>query len=182
MSVGQGFVLATPLQIAQMTAAIASGKLHHAHLLASPQNPDAALPAQLPMTQATLDAIRAGMIGVTTNARYGTTTYRFGGFDYCFNADNAVVRCSAIPATQRRNARRLVVAGKSGTAQAAGDQKPFAWFTAYVPADDPEIVVTALLENVGEGSSYAAPLVRQIIESYYGLPISPTPTDRRDNE
>jgi hypothetical protein len=43
-------------------------------------------------------------------------------------------------------------------------------------------VVTAMLENIGEGSSYAAPLVRQIIEAYYGLPISATPTDRKDNE
>jgi len=183
MSVGQGFMLVTPLQIAQMTAAIANGgALNHAHLVASPRDPADALTERLPASAATLDAIQQGMIGVTTNARYGTTTYRFSGFDYCFNADNAVVRCSALPAAQRRNARRLVVAGKSGTAQAAGEQKPFAWFTAYVPADDPEIVVTALLENIGEGSSYAAPLVRQIIESYYGLPVSPTPTDRRDNE
>jgi penicillin-binding protein 2 len=183
MSVGQGFVLVTPLQVAQMTAAIANGgTLNHAHLLASPEDTAKPQPARLPVSSQTLDAIQQGMIGVTTNARYGTTTYRFSGFDYCFDATNVVVRCSQIPARERRAARRLIVAGKSGTAQAAGDAKPFAWFTTYVPADDPEIVVTALLENIGEGSSYAAPLVRQIIESYYGLPISPTPTDRRDNE
>ena len=64
-------------------------------------------------------------------------------------------------------------------AQAGGNAKPFAWFTAYAPADQPEIVVTAVMENAGEGSGFAAPLVRQVIEAYYGLPISPTPTDVR---
>jgi hypothetical protein len=123
------------------------------------------------------------MAGVTTNARYGTTTYRFATFNYYFDANGQIVPASQIPARVRNTARKLVVAGKSGTAQAAGeDSKPFAWFTAYVPADKPEIVVTAMLENIGEGSSFAAPLVRQIIEAYYGLPISATPVDRKENE
>lgn len=188
MAVGQGFVLVTPLQIAQMTAAIANGGLlNRAYLVASPRPAEGvegskAQAERLPLSPEALSALQEGMIGVTTNARLGTTTYRFSGFNYCFDAANQVVPCSRMPARERNNARRFIVAGKSGTAQAAGDAKPFAWFTAYAPADDPEIVVTAVLENMGEGSSYAAPLVRQIIESYYGLPISATPVDRRENE
>jgi penicillin-binding protein 2 len=183
LSVGQGYLLVTPLQIAQMTVAIANGgTLNRAHVIASLQDPSANPPAQLPLTQQTLDAIQQGMIGVTTNARYGTTYYRFSSLNAYVLDDGSVVDGRRLTASQRRAARKLVVAGKSGTAQAAGDAKPFAWFTAYVPADNPQIVVTVLLENVGEGSSYAAPLVRQIIEAYYGLPVSATPTDRRDAE
>jgi len=183
LSVGQGFMLVTPLQVAQMTAAIANdGVMRRPYLIARPRAEAAAPADRLPVSPATLEAIQRGMIGVTRDARLGTTTYRFAGFDYCFGPDGRVVLCSRIPARARASARRLIVAGKSGTAQAGGDARPFAWFTAYAPADAPEIVVTVLLENVGEGSSYAAPLVRQIIEAYYGLPISPTPTDRRANE
>ncbi|MFC1466295.1 MAG: penicillin-binding transpeptidase domain-containing protein [Candidatus Brachytrichaceae bacterium NZ_4S206] len=183
LAVGQGFMLATPLQVAQMTAAIANGGfLRQPYLIASPRAASTDPPPTLPVTPATLRSIQQGMIGVTRDARLGTTTYRFAGFDYCFDTETRVVPCSRIPARSRAGARRLIVAGKSGTAQAGGDAKPFAWFTAYAPADAPEIVVTVLLENIGEGSSYAAPLVRQIIEAYYGLPISPTPRDRRVNE
>jgi len=183
LSVGQGFMLVTPLQVAQMTAAIANnGVKRRPYLIARPQAQAAASADRLPISPAALEAIQRGMIGVTRDARLGTTTYRFAGFDYCFDAGDRVVPCSRIPARARADARRLIVAGKSGTAQAGGEARPFAWFTAYAPADAPAIVVVALLENVGEGSSYAAPLVRQIIEAYYGLPISPTPTDRRANE
>jgi len=183
MAVGQGFVLVTPVQIAQMTAAIASGgTLNHVHIVAGPRDPAQTPPAKLPVTPETLRAIQQGMTGVTTNARLGTTYYRFSSLDAYVLADGKVVAGRSLTPAQRRTAHRFIVAGKSGTAQAAGDAKPFAWFTAYAPADDPQIVVTAVLENIGEGSSFAAPLVRQIIETYYGLPVSATPTDRHDAE
>lgn len=184
MAVGQGYMLATPIQIAQYTAAIANnGVLRHPFLVAQPRDPSKQTTTQVPISAEGLKAIQDAMAGVTTNARYGTTTYRFATFNYYFDANGKVVPASQIPARDRKMARKLTVAGKSGTAQAAGaDAKPFAWFTAYVPADKPEIVVTAMLENIGEGSSYAAPLVRQIIEAYYGLSISATPADRKENE
>ncbi len=184
MAVGQGYMLATPLQIAQYTAAIANnGTLQQPYLVAQPRDPSKQTETKVPISPEGLKAIQDAMVGVTTNARYGTTTYRFNNFNHYFDANGNVVPASQIPASERRTARKLIVAGKSGTAQAAGENaKPFAWFTAYAPADKPEIVVTVLLENIGEGSSYAAPLVRQIIEAYYNLPISATPTDRKENE
>jgi cell division protein FtsI/penicillin-binding protein 2 len=177
-------MLATPLQVAQYTAAIANnGVLRPPFLVAQPRDPAKQTEKRVPISPEGLKAIQDAMAGVTTNARYGTTTYRFATFNYYFDANGNIVPASQMPARERNAARKLVVAGKSGTAQAAGaDSKPYAWFTAYVPADKPEIVVTAMLENIGEGSSYAAPLVRQIIEAYYGLPISATPTDRKENE
>ena len=186
LSIGQGYMLATPLQIAQMTAAIANnGAIVRPHVVAEIEGRDPLPPetitgtvvGQLPVTAEGLQAIQKGMIGVTTNARIGTTYFRFSNFDY-YVVDQRIVPGTSLNSKQRAAATKFVVAGKSGTAQAPGPQdKPFAWFTAYAPADNPQIVVTVLLENAGEGSTVAAPLVRQMIESYFGLSVSATPKD-----
>jgi penicillin-binding protein 2 len=193
LSIGQGFMLATPLQIAQMTAAIANGgTLIQPHVVASVtgyegqtslvQPIEPIVVRKLPISDSGLQAIQKGMVGVTTDARIGTTYYRFRDFDY-YQVDGRVVAGGSLNAKQRAAATRFIVAGKSGTAQAPGaTEKPFAWFTAYTPADNPQIVVTALLENIGEGSGFAAPLVRQVIEAYYGLPISGTPGNAQNND
>jgi hypothetical protein len=117
------------------------------------------------------------MLGVINNARIGTTYFRFSDFDY-YIVDQRIVPGKSLDSKQRAAATKFTIAGKSGTAQAPGPKdKPFAWFTAYVPADNPQIAVTVLLENAGEGSTMAAPLVRQMIESYFGLSVSATPKD-----
>jgi penicillin-binding protein 2 len=61
----------------------------------------------------------------------------------------------------------LVVCGKTGTAQATGDVPPHAWFAAYAPRQDPQIAIAVLVENAGEGSAVAAPLVKDILEYYF---------------
>jgi penicillin-binding protein 2 len=186
LSIGQGFMLATPLQVTQMTAAIANGgALVRPHVVAStggntvtpPNTFERSEVRKLPVNTEELTALQQGMLGVTTNARIGTTAWRFADFDY-YTSNGAIVAGKTLSGTPRSSAARFVVAGKSGTAQAPGaNDKPFAWFTAYAPADNPQIAVTVLLENGGEGSVAAAPLVRQMIESYFGLPISPLPKD-----
>jgi penicillin-binding protein 2 len=181
MSVGQGYMLATPLQIARMTAAIANGGMLIAPTVLGEPVPSRPAAARLPLSPLDLVAMQDAMTGVTTNGRIGTTTYRFTTFDF-YQVNGQWVEGKSMSAAQRRTARKLVVAGKSGTAQAPGDVLPFAWFTAYVPADIPEIAVTVLLENAGQGSAQAGPVVRQIIEAYYGLPISPTPKDALEND
>ncbi len=65
------------------------------------------------------------------------------------------------------------IAGKTGTAQVVslgkdvGENKDHSWFVSYAPADDPEIAVVALVENVGFGSTYAAPAARAVYDAYY---------------
>ena len=186
LSIGQGYMLATPLQVNQMTAAIANGGiLIRPHVVAayggnasvSPQVVERTEVRKLPITAEGLQAIQTGMAGVTTNARIGTTTWRFTSFDY-YMLDGSIVSGKTLSGTMKTIATRFAVAGKSGTAQAPGaTDKPFAWFTAYAPADNPQIAVTVMLEFAGEGSVVAAPLVRQMIEAYFGLPISPLPKD-----
>ena len=50
------------------------------------------------------------------------------------------------------------IAGKTGTAETS-TEKPDAWFAAYAPYDAPQIVVIVLVENVGQGSAVAAPVL-----------------------
>jgi penicillin-binding protein 2 len=71
----------------------------------------------------------------------------------------------------------VAVAGKTGTAQVvsldlntgADHHGDHAWFAGYAPAENPTIVVTALVENGGHGGVAAAPLVKQVMESYFGI-------------
>ena len=56
------------------------------------------------------------------------------------------------------------------------DAVSHSWFAGYFPADNPEIAMVVLVENAGEGSTVAAPMFRQILEGYNGLPITPLPT------
>jgi penicillin-binding protein 2 len=115
---------------------------------------------ELPVSEETLAAIRKGMEGATQRAG-GTATHRFLGID-------------------------IPVAGKTGTAQAPGETSlPHSWFAGFAPSNcdlldegcEEQIAVVVLVENAGEGSSVAAPLFRQVVEAYYGLPQTPLPPE-----
>ncbi len=151
MSIGQGFLLTTPLQMARLIAAIGNGGILYRPQLVwkmagvgdQPEitfQPDKV--GRLPITPDTLKAIRQGLENVTTKPR-GTATHRFVNFPY-------------------------PVAGKTGTSQNEGEL-PHAWFIGYLPANQPEIAIAVLLENIGEGSTFAAPLFRQVAAAYYGI-------------
>jgi len=166
LSIGQGHLLVTPLQIARMMAAIANGgTLYSPYVIDRIGAGGDTLPEQvtqpqavgtLPLSPENLAVIQEGLLGVTTHP-IGTATHRFAGLN-------------------------ILVAGKTGTAEAGrADAQPHSWFAAYVPADRPEIAIAAVLENAGEGSTVAAPLVRQVIEAYYGLPLSPLPPQAEED-
>jgi penicillin-binding protein 2 len=153
LAIGQGFLLTTPLQMGRLIAAIANGgTLYRPRIVdriaAVGEIPEVVFESEkvgrLPIAPASLDAIRTGLGGATTLS-LGTATHRFSDFP-------------------------IPVAGKTGTAQNEGEL-PHAWFVGYLPADEPEIAIVAMLENIGEGSTYAAPLFRQVAEAYYGLEI-----------
>jgi penicillin-binding protein 2 len=161
MGIGQGDVLATPLQLARLLAAIANGgALWQATLIdrmgGSTDEAAEAWPtvatAELPLTVEELEAVRAGLWGVA-NSELGTATERF---------------------------RRLPVpvAGKTGTTETIG--LPHSFFAGYAPAapytrrdgtliEEPEIAIVVLMEHAGEGSEVAAPVFRRIVELYYGI-------------
>jgi cell division protein FtsI/penicillin-binding protein 2 len=160
--IGQGDVQVTPLQVVRMVAAVANGGTLYQPLLVEKvgiinQPSYIATPVpngKLDLKPEVLTGIQESMCGVTTNPTLGTAEFIYRGF------------------------KGAVVCGKTGTAQAGleGDL-PHAWFAAYAgkTADKPDIAVVVIVEHSNEGSYVAAPIVKRIIETYYGLPISPWP-------
>jgi penicillin-binding protein 2 len=153
-SIGQGDVLATPLQVAASYQAIANdGVLLRPHVGAQVLGPDGTVVREiepevvdeLGLDDATLAVIREGLEDTVMDPR-GTGNSAFTGFPF----------------------DEVTVAGKTGTAEVR-PRVPFAWFAAYAPADEPEIVVAVNVEEGGGGSQTAAPIVRNILEFYFGV-------------
>jgi penicillin-binding protein 2 len=170
LAIGQGFLTVTPLQVVQYIAAVANGgTLYQPHVIDRiGAAPDGSAPEEtikpvvtgkLPVSDETLEAIRQGMEGATQRSG-GTATHRFYGL--------------SIP-----------VSGKTGTAQAPGPiSLPHSWFAGYAPSDcdklvgcEEQIAIVVLVENAGEGSTFAAPMFRQVVEAYFGLPETPLPPE-----
>lgn len=153
-AIGQGDVLVTPLQVASFIAALANGgTLYRPQLVERIEPVDGSAAVQvfkpeargtLPLQPFRLELIKNAMIDVVKNPR-GTANFRLRGL--------------AIP-----------VAGKTGTAE-SGSGKPHAWFAGYTMAAEstglPDIAIAVILENIGEGSDYAAPVFKRIVETYY---------------
>ena len=139
MSIGQGFTLATPLQVAVMFAVPANGGYRvNPHLLKTPED-DYRQKVSMNLHPHTVRTLDQGLRAVVSG---GTGT---------------AVNVPTLPPT----------AGKSGTAEAPPG-KAHAWFGAYAPYDNPEIVVVAFAEHSGGGGgSVAAPMVREVMEVYF---------------
>lgn len=152
MSVGQGYMQASPLQVALMFAVPANGGyLVTPHLLKDGRSPDA-WQESLDISPETLDVLQRGLRDVIT---YGTGT---------------ALNVSTLPP----------IAGKSGTAEDP-PRLSHAWFGAYAPADNPEIVVVAFAENSGGGGGkVAAPMVKQVLEYYFNGKASDGPAETAD--
>jgi penicillin-binding protein 2 len=145
MSIGQGFTLATPVQVAVMFSAIANGGYRvKPHLLETDNQIKQAERVNLNLKPSTISTLRNGLRGVVTS---GTGTR---------------LNVPEIPSA----------AGKSGTAEAPPG-KSHAWFGAYAPFDQPEIVVVAFAEHSGGGGgSVAGPMVRQVMEVYFNHKVT----------
>lgn len=147
-AIGQGNVLATPLQVTRMTAAIANGgKLVTPHIVNEVIAPDGKSVRKIipeyrsvGLKKSTIDVVRQGMLG---SVQYG-----------------AGVRASILNAT---------VAGKTGTAEffkPDGTKSQHAWFTGFAPYENPEVVVTVYFD-IGVGGDKAAPVAAKILQYYF---------------
>ncbi|KKU47222.1 penicillin-binding protein 2 [Candidatus Uhrbacteria bacterium RIFCSPLOWO2_12_FULL_46_10] len=143
VAIGQGDVLVTPLQIANYTSAIANnGVLYQPHfLLETVSSEDGnrqrfrpVVKRQLLVEEKNLKIVREGMRQVVKSG-----------------------------SGRALSSLTLDIAGKTGTAE-VGSRQPHAWFTGFAPFDSPQIVVTILLENAGEGSTYAVPVAKDILQ------------------
>ena len=160
LAIGQGNFLTTPLQVADFMAAIGNGgTLYRPQVVEriAPPDGDATFTfkpevrGKLPIKPETLQAIQEAMRGVIVSTKpRGTAVEVFSGLD-------------------------IKVAGKTGTAT-SGVGLPHAWFAGYTfedRKDRPDIAIAVILENAGEGSAYAAPVFRRIVEIYFNSSLGP---------
>jgi penicillin-binding protein 2 len=143
--IGQGEYLTNVLHVVRICAAVANGGyLVQPHIIQKVGNgpPVAYAKRSVPrLSGATLRFLRSAMKGVVENDGGTANWTRIEGFKS---------------------------AGKTGTAQNPHG-KPHAWYTAYAPADNPEIAIVVLIENAGHGSEVAAPIVRDFFLEYFDL-------------
>jgi penicillin-binding protein 2 len=163
ISIGQGFNLVTPLQVCQMTSALANeGTLYKPFLIEKIVDPEGQIIKEFePVVDVELigmgkklQLIREGLVGAV-NDRHGTG--------------------------KEARLKDITVAGKTGTAQVVTMEKfkevdeedvkykhrDHAWFTSFAPAESPEIAVTVLVEHGGHGGSAAAPVAKKVLERYF---------------
>jgi penicillin-binding protein 2 len=143
-AIGQGEVTATPLQMAVLYGAIASGgRAVRPYLVARVDSAGRTIHTtvpefrQLPMRPQDIEVVKLGLervveLGTGTGARIS----------------------------------EISIAGKTGTAQ--NPPRPdHAWFVGYAPADEPEVVFAVLVENAGHGGTVSAPIAGQLIRRYF---------------
>jgi penicillin-binding protein 2 len=154
-AIGQGSLQVTPLQVADFVSAVGNGgTLYRPQILLSIRPPigdpvftfKPEVRGKLPVSAANLEAIQQAMTAVVNNPK-GTARYRFYGISDLYR-----------------------IAGKTGTAQTTEYDLPNSWFVAFTFSDKPnkpDIAIAVIVERIGEGSSYAAPMARRIIEIYF---------------
>ena len=132
VSIGQGDISTTPLQLAIATAAVANGgKVFEPHLLEN------RLPNTLKRDFIDEDFLEVVRRGMREAVIYGSAKYLYD-----------------LP---------VKAAGKTGTAQVSKTKVPHSWFTVFAPYENPEIVLTILIENGGEGSATAVPVAKDVL-------------------
>ena len=138
VSIGQGDLSVTPLQLLNFIGAIANGgKFYQPHLLLGAQ------PVILSDRSDLAEEIREVQIGMedAVSKPYGTANLLWN-----------------LP---------MKAAGKTGSAQVSNNTKTNAFFVGYAPVEDPEISVLVLIENAREGSLNAVPIAKDVLDWYY---------------
>jgi penicillin-binding protein 2 len=151
LAIGQGYFLATPLQLATAYAAIANGgNVVTPHVGLTIQDAAGRLvqrvatpaPRRLDISQSTLDTVRSGL-KLAANATNGTSAPVFAGYP-------------------------VMVAGKTGTAEKVGEGYT-AWYASFAPADDPKYVVVVMIHQGGHGGTSAAPAAKLIYDALFNI-------------
>jgi penicillin-binding protein 2 len=142
MAIGQGDVLTTPLQVNRMMAAVAQNGLLCPPIL-NKKDLGRASCQQLNLKPDTVQLLHEGLVKVCEPGGTGVAFFNFSP----------------------------KVACKTGTAQEGGvTTNPHAWFTVYAPADNPQIALTILVENGGQGSEVASPIARKALDWWFRQP------------
>jgi len=168
VSIGQGYVSVTPIQMANLIATVANGgTLYRPWFVRKVESLDGTL-----LQEYGPEKIRSLQLKEST-------------LKYLRNSLSAVVNIGG--GTGGRSRSNIVqIGGKTGTAQVAemrgayvkSEQLSYlirdhAWFVAFAPVENPEIAVAVLVEHGGHGGSAAAPLAKMVIEKYFSIKNQP---------
>jgi len=148
LSIGQGYLLLTPLQVHNIITAITGeGEIYKLHLAKKVISADGK----------TVKEIKPEI-------------YRKLNFSPdTFKIVKEGLRQTILKGTGwRANIKGLAVAGKTGTAQNPQGET-HAWFIGFAPYENPEVCITVFLENGGEGGEAAAPIARAMLEKYFNI-------------
>lgn len=158
MAIGQGEIETTPLQMANMTAAIANrGYYYIPHIVKS-------IGLDKPVAQKYLTKQSINI----DSANFETIIL---GMETAVNGEGgATARIAAL--------KDIIVCGKTGTAQNPHG-KEHSVFVAFAPKDDPTIAIAVFVENAGFGATYAAPVASLMIEKYLKGEITNKPLEQR---
>ncbi len=146
---GQGEVLATPLQMALVAAAVANdGVIMRPRVVTAVVSPSGAVtprPAEV--------WVRAFGPDVAKPIREAMTLAVEGRYGELFTSG------AKVPG--------VLTAGKSGTAEIGGNGEPNSWFIGFAPADDPQIAIAVVVEHGGSGATRASPIAGQLMRAYF---------------
>lgn len=168
LGIGQGYLLATPLEVNSWAQTIASGgTLYRPHILKDLGVKE--IKKNL-LSERSINPIRQGMIEscAPTGVAYPLFDFKVKNPKLKIDGKNILEVPQATTSAGFKDYRKIVVACKTGTAQHGGDKTlPHAWITLFAPAYDPEIVVTVLVEESGEGSQVAAPIAKEVLTAWF---------------
>ncbi|OBX10321.1 peptidoglycan DD-transpeptidase MrdA [Gallibacterium genomosp. 3] len=163
VGIGQGYWTATPLQLAKALAIlINNGKVNTPHLMqeiignqVEPYQDQHPYPDITEPTTASWNIAKQGMYGVV-NSPNGTARKAFVGTPYKVAGKSGTAQVFSLKENETYNSKNL-----------SKHLHDHAWFNAFAPFDNPEVIVTIIMENAGGGSGNAAPIVRQIFDYYF---------------
>lgn len=150
VSIGQGGVKTTPLQMASLTAAIANGgTLWKPYLMEGRYDSEGEL-----LEGRSPEAIRTDLAD-----RKSLEIVRQGMRETVVRGTARLLQNVPVP-----------VAAKTGTAQHVPGRPPHAWVVAFAPVENPEIAVVVMVEQAGEGATVAVPITNEILQAYFARP------------
>jgi cell division protein FtsI/penicillin-binding protein 2 len=152
LAIGQGYLNVTPLQAAVLLATIANGGYQ--------VRPRLWLDAPVEMQRRRIFSARAVSLvrqGLDEVCNVGTPGARGTGYRAFHTGEPLAVR----------------VAGKTGTADVAGDKPAHAWFAGYAPSRSPQVAFCVFVEGGGHGGQTAAPLAYRVLKDIYGTRSAP---------
>jgi|MDTC01.3.fsa_nt_gb penicillin-binding protein 2 len=155
VSIGQGGVAASPLQMANVAAIAANGGKCYQLRLIERIRDDGPVPYREIKPELKFDLVKEGISESVIN------TVRSGMYDVV-NTEGGTARRARLDGYK--------VAGKTGTAQ-YGDGKTHAWFVCFAPYDDPQYALSVFVEDGESGGRVAAPIAKIILEELFRGPI-----------